>query len=1148
MPACAITDTNNLFGGPEFTETCISSGIQPIIGTQINVDFGYKNQKQQSIFHQLVILVQNEIGYKNLLKILSSAHLDRDETELPNISLTNLIKYNDGLIAFTGNNGSNGILSYLIEKNDINSAEDIANQLKDIFSNDRFFIELQRHGLKSELLCEDKLLKIAEKINLPLVATNECYFKTSDNYYSARTLWCIADGTYLNSDNGRVESYEHYFKSQKEMIDLFYDIPSAIENTINIAKRCSYVVPKREPLLPSISKGIDEKQTLIEYANSGLKQRFIEKNIPVEEQERYKKQLDYELSVINKMNFNGYFLIVSDFINWAKQNDIPVGPGRGSGAGSMVAWSLKITDLDPFRWGLLFERFLNPERVNMPDFDIDFCQDRRGEVIEYVQNKYGFDSVGQIITFGTLQAKAVLRDVGRVMQIPYKDVDKIAKTVPFKMPDDKPKKQKVLEYLKEKNIVFQDVYKTKEEYIELVDTALELEGLFRHASTHAAGVVIGDRPLVELIPLYKDPKSKIPLVEFDMHWVENSGLIKYDFLGLTTLSIIKQTLDKIEENHGIKVNINDIPYTDQKAFDIFTTTRTRGVFQFESAGMRGVCKKIKPDCIEDLIAIVSLYRPGPMDQIPKYINRKLGIEKVEYLHPLMEEILKETYGIMVYQEQVMQIAQKLAGYTLGKADELRRAMGKKIQAKMDAHRVIFVKGCFEKNNISDNIANTIFDQMAAFAKYGFNKSHAACYAWIAYQTAYLKAYYPLEFLTSSMNYAIGDPDKILEFKEEAKSFGIELLPPDINKSNVKFDTDISNNQQSILYGLLALKNSGEQALLDIIDERNKNGKFKNISDFANRIDTKNINKRTLESLALAGAFDSIEKNRKKVIENIELILSIASVKTKDKKNNQVSLFTQESDETSLKLTLKEVPDFTRSEKLEQEKLIIGFYISDHPLDTKKHIIRKLFTTPLSELSNLPDGTRVKVIGITTEYKERIAKTSGNPIGILKIVDKENSAEIMFAGKNLMNLDSFKRELIQTEGKIVLVTLDVKKSQKMKEAGENSQNSDAFVILFAQDIELLTEHSANEFKDIKIKIYSKTAINDLVAVLKTLNPGKSKITLLINKESDEEIINADSDNDTNKDNNITVILPDTYSISEKNLTETIAKIANLEIIF
>ncbi len=1168
MPACAITDTNNLFGGPEFTKTLMDFGVQPIIGTQLNIDFGLKDQHQQPIFHSIILLVQNEIGYGNLLKLLTSAHLDRPETELPNIPFSKLSEHNDGLIAFTGNNGDKGILSYLIAKNDELSALKIAEQFKNIFGkDDRFFIELQRHGLQHEINCEPALLQISAKLNLPVVATNECYFKKRENYYSSRALWCIADATYLDAENGRMESEENYFKSPEEMEQLFADIPSAISNTISIAKRCSYAIPKRKPLLPSISKGIDEKQTLADFSHAGLNKRFTEKNIPRNEHEKYKTQLDFELSVIDKMGFNGYFLIVSDFIGWAKNNDVPVGPGRGSGAGSIVAWALKITDLNPFDWGLLFERFLNPERISMPDFDIDFCQDRRGEVIEYVQKKYGFESVGQIITFGTLQAKAVVRDVGRVMQVPYKEVDRIAKAIPFRIPDDKPKGQKVLEYLTQNDEIFKEVYNSTEEFKELIDTAIELEGMFRHASTHAAGVIIGDRPLVELVPLYKDPKSTIPSAQFDMHWIEDSGLIKYDFLGLTTLSIIKQALGLIEKNHGIKLNIDNIPYTDKKSFDIFSTTRTYGVFQFESQGMRGICKQIKPDCIEDLIAIVSLYRPGPMAQIPTYISRKLGLEKVEYLHPMMENILKETYGIMVYQEQVMQIAQKLAGYTLGGADLLRRAMGKKIKSEMEKQRVIFAQGCKETNNIDDDLANRIFDQMETFASYGFNKSHAACYAWIAYQTAYLKAHYPLEFLTSAMNYAMHDFDKLFEFKEEAKTFGIELSSPDINTSTIKFGTEIlPDGKSNVLYGLSALKNAGEQAITDIINERETNGKFKNISDFANRIASTSVNKRTLESLAVSGAFDSLEPNRKKVFDSIELILSTANAKTKDARSNQVSLFGDDDISSAMDLVLKETPDFTRKERLEQEKAIIGFYISDHPLDTKKHITRKLFATPIDELKKLPDGTRAKIIGLTTEYDERIAKSSGNPFGLLTVSDKESSVRIMFAGKSLSSMTGIEKDLLRSEGEIVMITIDVKQPLPSMD-GEESRRDPTF---FGQAIELVNERSANEFKDVKIKIHSDRAVAELKKTLNGLNNGKSRITLLIEKKKapDAELIseigtsspttdesNSDSATETSLQNTgadgsqyIKVVLPDTYSLNEKNLTESIAKIDDLEIVF
>ena len=1187
MPACGITDTNNLFGGPEFTNTLIDNGIQPIIGTQLNIDFGLKNQRGDKVLSQIILFVQTEKGYENLLLLLSSAHLDRPETEPPHIPAKQLYENNEGLILLTG--GTKGPIGQLILRSNIEEAKAVLQKLKDSF-NDRTYIEIQRHGLQEELETEETFLKFAEEFNLPIVATNECFFAKKEQYIATSALWCISDGDYMDSTNRRLESEEHYFKSPEEMTILFADIPSAIENTILIAKRCGYGVPKRKPLLPSIAKPgekIDEKATLRKMAFDGLYKRFKDKNIPAEKHEQYEKQVEFELSVIDKMGFNGYFLIVADFIQWAKNNDIPVGPGRGSGAGSMVAYSLTITDLDPFRWGLLFERFLNPERVSMPDFDIDFCQDRRGEVIEYVQNKYGYNSVGQIITFGTLQAKAVIRDVGRVLRIPYREVDKISKLIPFKI-KDKPKGKKTIEFLLETIPEFKQAYDENPEYKEMIDIANQLEGLFRHASTHAAGVVIGDRPIVKLAPLYKDPKSTIPSVEFDMHFVEASGLIKYDFLGLTTLSVIKHALRLIEKNHGVKLNINLIPDNDKDTFDIFSNAKTYGVFQFESQGMRGVCKRIKPNSIDDLIAIVSLYRPGPMDQIPTYIKRKAGQEETTYLHPMMEDILKPTYGIMVYQEQVMQISQKLAGYTLGGADLLRRAMGKKIKEEMEKQRQIFIDGCQKTNNIPAETAGAIFDQMEKFASYGFNKSHAACYAWIAYQTAYLKAHYPLEFFIASMNYSLNNAEKLYEYTEDAKSFGINLLPPNINMSDVLFIP--SEDKKDIIYGLCALKNVGENAVKSIIKERTENGKFKDLSDFANRLDISHINKRTIESLTQAGAFDCIEKNRKKFFQNIELILNIASNNQKDRNTNQSSLFDIGSDDRNgMKLDLKDVPDFSRKEKLEQEKNIIGFYVSDHPLDTKKHLIRKLFTTPISELSTMPDGTRTKIVGITSDYSERIAKTSGNPFGLLTVSDKDNSATIMFAGKSLSNMDPISKDLLRSDGEIILITLDVKQGK-----------DDRGPTYFGQAIELLTEKSSNSMKNIKIKVHSNEAVAELQKILSNLNKGNSQISLIIKKSNDNELQEPDitisepeldsdaedkennieiqedtidnlnlndkinnedensSDSETTQivppaydymnDDYITIVLPETYTISEKVLAEEIAKVDGLEIVY
>lgn len=991
MPAVAITDTNNIFGGAEFSKYIPDSGVQPILGTQISVDFGLPSDiTKNEAYSQLILLVQNDTGYKNLIKLLTFAYLNKTPEETPHIKFDDLKNYNEGLIALSG--GVKGVIGQALLAENASLAEEKCLDLLNLFK-DRFYIELMRHNIADEIKTEDDFLDLAYKHNIPIVATNECYFATRDMYQAHDILLCITDGKYVDETNRRHETEEHYFKTAEEMAELFSDLPEAIENTINIAKRCGYKVKKSKPLLPHVEKGADEPTLLQEKAYAGLKERLETANIIGDEaQKPYYDRLKYELGIIIQMGFSGYFLIVADFIGWAKRNNIPVGPGRGSGAGSIVAWSMKITDLNPLKFNLLFERFLNPERVNMPDFDIDFCQDRRGEVIRYIQEKYGFDSVGQIITFGKLQAKNAIKDVGRVLRLPYSKCDDLCKMIPAKITDNETGKDvaititNVMERIPE----FASAVEHDDNLKQLIRIAAQLEGLFRNPGTHAAGVVIGDRPLNELVALYKDDKSEIPATQFNMKFVEETGLIKYDFLGLKTLTIIQKACDMIYKNHNVKIDISNIPIDDKATYELITSTNTAGVFQLESQGMKKAILGMKPDVIDDLVALVSLYRPGPMDNIEVYNRRKFG-EKVEYLHPLMEPILRETYGIMIYQEQVMEMGKSLAGYTLGAADSLRRAMGKKIQAEMIKHRQTFKEGCLKYNNIDEETSMKIFDDMEKFASYGFNKSHAACYALVSYQTAYLKAHYPAEFMAATMTYDMTDADKLLFFADNIRSMGIKILRPDINKSYEYFSVEDGN----IRYAMAGIKSVGVGAVKEIVREREENGEFKNITDFIERINPKILNKRMMENLIKAGAFDSLEPNRAKMFENVSYILAqIASI-NRDKETNQTSLFSL--DEISVKrddIKLAEAIDWKPIERLKLEHEIIGFYLSAHPLDAYENTLKALNVVSTSDIINITKESKINIAGIIDNIQKRISKNN-KEYYIITITDKTGSTEVLF---------------------------------------------------------------------------------------------------------------------------------------------------------
>ncbi len=992
MPALALTDSGNLFGALEFSQAMAAAGIQPIIGCTLRVDFG--DVESTDPHHHgmgeelpvLALLAMSEEGYANLMKLSSKGYLEGAREGEAHVTMADVARWNTGLICLTG--GPDGALNIPLSEGRAAIAESRLATLRETFG-DRLYIELQRHGMERETTPEPALVDWAYDHGIPLVATAEPYFPAPEDYAAHDALLCIAQGTVIAEENRRRLTPEHHFRSPAEMAALFADLPEALENTIEIARRCHYRPLTRKPILPHFStpdgEVPDEAGELRRQATEGLKAR-LKASGPWRghTEEDYFERLEFELDVIIGMGFPGYFLIVSDFIKWAKAHGIPVGPGRGSGAGSLVAWALTITDLDPLRFKLLFERFLNPERVSMPDFDIDFCQDRREEVIEYVQKKYGEDNVAQIITFGKLQARAVCRDVGRVLGLPYGQVDRISKMIP-----SGPGQNVSLAEALEAEPRLKEEARADENVARLLRIGQKLEGLYRHASTHAAGVVIGDRPLVELVPLYRDPRSPLPVTQFNMKWVEQAGLVKFDFLGLKTLTVIQKAVEFIRRKLP-DFDISAVGYDDARTYEMLAAGETVGVFQLESQGMRDVLRRMEADTIEDIIAIVALYRPGPMENIPKYCNVKKGEEEPDYLHPRLEPILKETHGIIVYQEQVMQIAQELSGYSLGEADLLRRAMGKKIKAEMDRQKARFVDGAVERG-IDRGQAEHIFDLVAKFASYGFNKSHAACYAIVAWQTAWLKANHPVEFLAASMTYDMGNTDKLSTFVREAQRLGIEVMPPDVNRTKVAFEVD----EGRIVYTLSALKNVGTAAVEHLVALRAQDGPFASLADFARRIDPHIINRRCLEAMARAGAFDSLEPNRARVLAGVDAILEMAAKAKADREAGQGSLFSGGGTAPEEGLPLPETPPWLGVQKLEEEFSAIGFYLSGHPLDDYMALLAPIGVLPWAEFHDrvLRHGASGGRLAATVTMKrERRAAKSGNIFAFVGFSDPSGQFE------------------------------------------------------------------------------------------------------------------------------------------------------------
>ena len=950
FPAIALADRNGLYAAMSFAGAARDAGIQPIIGTLLGVQ-----RELAGPIDWLALYAQNETGWNNLCHLVSRAHLDRPLELEPHVTFADLDNHSDGLVCLTAAN--EGALVRLLAEARSEAAEEYCERLQALFP-DRLYIEIARRDDPLEEAAEDALIELAYARDLPLVASNPASYGEPNFYAAHDAMLCIANSTHVDAAERPRSNPQWWVKSWPMMRELFEDLPEATANTLVVAQRCAFAPPKRKPLLPSLAgDAAGEAQMLIDDARAGLEKRLEPYGeLPEEERKAYFDRLDFETGVINKMGFAGYFLIVADFIKWAKDNDIPVGPGRGSGAGSVVAWALTITDLDPIRLGLLFERFLNPERVSMPDFDIDFCETRRGEVIRYVQAKYGHDHVAQIITFGKLKARAVLRDTGRILQMSYGQVDRLCKMVP-NHPTDPWSLPRALNGVAE----FKREYENDDEVHRLVDLAVQLEGLNRNSSTHAAGVVIGDRPLAQLVPLYRDPRSDMPVTQFDMKYVEDTGLIKFDFLGLKTLSVLKKAVQLLEKR-DITIDLSLLPWDDSEVYDLLQRGETVGVFQLESEGMRRTLAAVKPTNFGDIIALVSLYRPGPMDNIPLFGRRKNGAESIEYPHPKLEEILAETYGVFVYQEQVMQAAQVLAGYSLGDADLLRRAMGKKDQKEMDQQRARFISGCAELSGIDAAKANELFDLIDKFAGYGFNKSHAAAYALLAYQTAWLKAHYPHEFYAASMCFDMHQSEKLATFVDDLRRAGYVLEGPDINHSEAEFTVERTEEGYAVRYALAGIRNVGEKAMDAIVAEREANGLFTSLEDLFRRAPQGSMNRRQLEGLAAAGAFDALEPNRALVVANADMLLAVADEAERTRSSGQAGLFGGD-DHAAPALRLAETEAWSKAEQMAKERENFGFYFAAHPVEQWRAVASANGARSYASLmeTGVPGGGRAQAV-------------------------------------------------------------------------------------------------------------------------------------------------------------------------------------------
>ena len=1070
IKAIGLSDSFNLCGALEFSETISKVGTQPIIGTQINF-------KYNDTIGKLPIFAKSETGYGNLVKLSSKSFLEPYEKDSSNCSIDDLFKNSKDIIVLSG--GIDSLFSNLIKKNKIKDIEILTAKLKENFANS-FYFEIQRHNDEGEKTIENIFLNLSKKNNIPLIASQEVFYINDDMYEAHDALLCIGEKTYVDEKNRKKYSNQHYLKSSNELKKLYSDIPEALENNYNFPFRFNFKPKKSKPILPSlkISDNRTEEEELILQSQEGLKNRLnkfvLKKNLQSNSKEitkLYTERLEHELNIIKKMDYSGYFLIVSDYIKWAKKNNIPVGPGRGSGAGSLVAYSLDITDLDPIEFGLIFERFLNPDRISMPDFDIDFCEEKRDLVFEYLKSKYK-NGVAHIITFGKLKARMALRDIGRVLGLPYGHVDRICKMIPFD-----PSRPLSLQESIAREPRFKEEEKNNPKVKKLIELSLKLEGLNRNSATHAAGVVIAGEKLSEEVPLYKDASSELvlPSTQFDMHSSENAGLVKFDILGLNTLTLIQKTID-ILKNKSIDLDISKIPLDDNKIYEMLSTGETTGLFQLESSGVRASLRQMKPNKFEDIIALVALYRPGPMNNIPLYNECKNGLRKPDYIHKSLETILKPTYGIIIYQEQVMQIAQTLAGFTAGEADILRKAMGKKKRKELEKQEEKFIKGAV-KNGIGKDIAAFIFQKIKPFAEYGFNKSHAAAYALIAYQTAYLKKYYPEDFIAATMSTELSNTDKLREFVEELKRLKISIIRPDINLCFADFKSE----KNKIFYALSGIKSVGKEAISNLINERKKNGPFKSVNNFIMRANPKDINKLQLEGLVKAGAFDSLEKNRNLLFNSIPKLIQINKGLWEEKQSKQNSLFSLKSDEEELVFEMEKVKPWTKNEILMNEFHSIGFYMSDHPLNIYRNYFEESKINSFSDFMNSSDNNSLIAGTIMSIQEKKSAK--GNPFAIIKFTDLKSEFELfLFSDLLISNRDKLKN----ANSFVITVQKDT-----------YSEGS-ATRRINIRNITPLDNFVKKSYDKVTIEINGKSNLNELKGLLE--EGGETKVNIRVKRES------------------------------------------------
>ncbi|HPG38488.1 MAG TPA: DNA polymerase III subunit alpha [bacterium] len=1015
MPAIALTDHGCLFGAVEFYQKCVAKKIKPLIGCEVYIASQSRLDKKSvtgasgASFH-LVLLCKNDIGYKNLMKLVSAGYLEGFYYK-PRIDKELLKQYSEGLVALSA--CLKGEVPYTILNKGYDKGKEIVAEYKSIFGDD-FYLEVQNHGIPEEDQAREAIFKLAAEENIPVVATNDIHYLKKEHHDAHDVLLCLQTGKDLDDPNRmRYSTRELYFKNQHEMARLFPKNPEVLENTLLVAEKCNLEMKFRNYFIPEFALPAgEESKTLGDYLSKisyeGLKQRY--EHITPELEQR----LERELGVINKMGYAGYFLITWDFIRYARENNIPVGPGRGSAAGSLVAYCLKITNLDPIRYNLIFERFLNPERVSMPDIDIDFCYERREEVINYVKNKYGINNVCQIITFGTMAARGVIRDVGRVLNMSYGEVDRIAKLVPAQL---NIKLEEAINTVKE----LKELENKDEQHRKLFTYSRVLEGLARHASTHAAGVVITPQELTNYVPLYKTKDGDIT-TQYEMRVLDDVGLLKMDFLGLRTLTVIQKAVDSLKKKN-IEVDIEHLPLDDKKVYDLFSRGETIGIFQFESSGMQEYLKKLHPESLEDLIAMNSLYRPGPMDMIDDFINRKKGKVPIKYETPLLEPILKESYGVAVYQEQVMKLASDIGGFTMGGADNLRRAMSKKKVETMQANRVEFVRGALERK-VSEKAANEIFDMMEKFAGYGFNKSHAACYSLVAYQTAYLKTYYPADFMAATISSEMGSSDRVTILLEECRRMNVKVLPPDVNESYADFVV-IGG---AIRFGLGAVKNVGLGAIKNIVAARNEDGKFKSLFELCSRVDKAAVNRKALESLVLAGAMDSLPGTRAQKFAAIDSAVEFAQRTHKDTDSAQTSMFDEQEEVMAIaEPALPNVEEWSKTDILKKEREILGFFLSGHPLDKYREEVYTFSTVTIDSVHELKDGQPVRLCGIISELKKHLDRKN-RTMAFLKIEDFTGNLEgIIFSDP----YDKFKQYIYQDSLVMVIGKINTRESEAPK---------------------------------------------------------------------------------------------------------------------